>query len=434
MGGLAPIDPDMRALVVRLRAAGRVKLGLLSNANRGWTERLREHGVADLFDDVVVSADVGLAKPDPEVFLLATRRLGVEPTACLMIDDQSQHVESAQRVGLRTRAQTNFYDLAIIGGGPAGLAAAVYGASEGLHTVMIEREAPGGQAGMSSRIENYLGFPTGISGMALAGRARTQAEKFGAEVAIARRAVRLDCDSFPYRILLEDGEMVRARSIVLAGGARYRKPELPDLARFEGTGILYSATYMEAQLCSGEEVAVVGGGNSAGQAAVFMAQHAVHVHVLVRGPGLAESMSRYLIQRIEDTPNITLRTRTQIVSLKGETMLEGVRWRNLETGIEEDRPILHVFMMTGADPNTDWVKGCVILDDKGFVKTGADLDPDELTERGWRLPRPPHLFETSIPGVFAVGDVRAQSVKRVASAVGEGSISVQLIHRVLQEQ
>jgi thioredoxin reductase (NADPH) len=452
-GSIIEVDRDhLRALVSRdfelseifLRAfilrrvgllAGRSDLILLGSRHSAPTMRIKEfltrNGQPFTYQDV---------ETEPGIETMLERfQIGINDVPVMLcaskVHKNPTIPDLAAALGLSPTLDAKVVrDLVIVGGGPAGLAAAVYGASEGLDVLVLEGIAAGGQAGTSSRIENYLGFPTGISGMALAGRARTQAEKFGAEVAIARRAVRLDCDSFPYRILLEDGEMVRARSIVLAGGARYRKPELPDLARFEGTGILYSATYMEAQLCSGEEVAVVGGGNSAGQAAVFMAQHAVHVHVLVRGPGLAESMSRYLIQRIEDTPNITLRTRTQIVSLKGETMLEGVRWRNLETGIEEDRPILHVFMMTGADPNTDWVKGCVILDDKGFVKTGADLDPDELTERGWRLPRPPHLFETSIPGVFAVGDVRAQSVKRVASAVGEGSISVQLIHRVLQEQ
>jgi thioredoxin reductase (NADPH) len=226
---------------------------------------------------------------------------------------------------------------------------------------------------------------------------------------------------------------VKTRTIVIASGARYRKLALPELPRFEGTGIFYSATHMEGQMCRGEEIAIVGGGNSAGQAAVYLSQLASHVHVLVRGPGLADSMSRYLIQRIEATPGITLRTRTQIDALEGDDHLERMRWRQVDSGITETRPIRNLFLMTGADPNTDWLKGCVVLDPDGFVKTGADLLPEDLSAGHWALPRRPYLMETTIPGVFAVGDARAASVKRVASAVGEGSISVQLIHRVLHE-
>jgi thioredoxin reductase (NADPH) len=324
-------------------------------------------------------------------------------------------------------------DVVIVGAGPAGLAAAVYAASEGLDVLVLEDTAPGGQAGTSSRIENYLGFPTGISGQALAGRALSQAEKFGAEVAIARRAVRLDCDSRPYKVKLSNGEVVRTKTVVIATGARYRKPDLPELARFEGAGVFYSATHLEAQLCEKGEIVVVGGGNSAGQAVVFLSSIADKVHMLVRGAGLAESMSRYLIQRIEDTPKVTLRTRTQIESLEGADRLERVKWRQLDTGDSELRPIQNVFLMTGADPNTKWLEGCVRLDATGFVKTGVDLLPEDLAEAGWRLPRPPYLMETSIPGVFAVGDVRSGSVKRVASAVGEGSICVQLVHRALHD-
>ena len=324
-------------------------------------------------------------------------------------------------------------DVVIVGAGPAGLAAAVYAASEGLDALVLESTAPGGQAGTSSRIENYLGFPTGISGQALAGRALTQAEKFGAEVAIARSAVRIECDERPYKIHLEGGDVVRTRAIVVATGARYRKLALPTLPRFEGNGVYYSATHLEGQLCQGEEVVVVGGGNSAGQAAVFLSQIADHVHVLVRGPGLAESMSRYLIQRIEGTPNITLRTRTEVCALEGTDRLESIAWRNVGSDKPDPRPIRNVFSMAGADPNTRWLDGCVALDDKGFVKTGADLSTDELTRDRWPLARRPYLMETSIPGVFTVGDARSTSVKRVASAVGEGSICVQLIHRALQE-
>jgi thioredoxin reductase (NADPH) len=324
-------------------------------------------------------------------------------------------------------------DVVIVGAGPAGLAAAVYAASEGLDVLVLENTAPGGQAGSSSRIENYLGFPTGISGQDLAGRALMQTEKFGAEVAIARGAVGLDCASKPYNVRLATGEVVRARTVVIASGARYRKPVLSELSRFEGAGIMYSATHVEAQLCKGEEIAIVGGGNSAGQAAVFLSQSSADVNVLVRGPGLAESMSRYLIQRIEDSSNVMLRARTQIDALEGTNRLERVRWRQLDTGESQTRAIRHLFLMTGADPNTGWLKGCVALDDKNFVKTGADLHPDELEQAGWPLARRPELLETSRPGVFAVGDVRAGSVKRVASAVGEGSVCIQLIHRALRE-
>jgi thioredoxin reductase (NADPH) len=324
-------------------------------------------------------------------------------------------------------------DLVIVGAGPAGLAAAVYAASEGLDALVLESTAPGGQAGTSSRIENYLGFPTGISGQALAGRALTQAQKFGAEVAIARSVVRIECDERPYKLHLEGGDIVRTRAIVVATGARYRKLDLPTLPRFEGNGVYYSATHLEGQLCQGEETIVVGGGNSAGQAAVFLSQLATQVHVLVRGPGLAESMSRYLIQRIEGTSNITLRTRTEVCALDGSDRLESIAWRRVGSDQPDRREIRNVFSMTGADPNTHWLDGCVALDDKGFVKTGADLLAEELTRDRWPLSRRPYLMETSIPGVFAVGDARSSSVKRVASAVGEGSICVQLIHRALQE-
>jgi thioredoxin reductase (NADPH) len=324
-------------------------------------------------------------------------------------------------------------DVVVVGAGPAGLAAAVYAASEGLDVLVLETTAPGGQAGSSSRIENYLGFPTGISGQELAGRALMQAEKFGADVAIARGAVALDCASKPYRVHLASGETVQTRTIVIASGARYRKPALPELSRFEGAGVMYSATHVEAQLCRDEEVAVVGGGNSAGQAAVFLSHGCACVNVLVRGPGLAESMSRYLIQRIEDSANVTLRTRTEIVALEGSRGLERVCWRQLDNGAAETRAIRHVFLMTGADPNTAWLKNCLVLDEKNFVKTGMDLRPDELETAGWPLARRPELLETSSPGVFAVGDVRSGSIKRVASAVGEGSVCVQLIHRALRE-
>jgi thioredoxin reductase (NADPH) len=324
-------------------------------------------------------------------------------------------------------------DLLILGAGPSGLAAAVYGASEGLDVLVLESSAPGGQAGASSKIENYLGFPTGISGQELAARAYTQAQKFGAQLMVAKGARRLACVRKPYAIEIEDGTRIPARTVIIATGAEYRRLSLPNLSQFEGAGIYYGATFIESQLCGGEEVIVVGGGNSAGQAAIFLAQTARRVHILVRSGGLAESMSRYLIRRIEQSPNIVLRTRTEIVGLEGSNHLERVRRRDKETGNVETHAIRHLFVMTGAAPSTKWLEGCVVLDDKGFIKTGPDLSPEELAAAGWPLARPPYLLETSLPGVFAAGDVRRGNIKRVASAVGEGSIAVAFVHRVLQE-
>ena len=328
--------------------------------------------------------------------------------------------------------QTKVRDLVVIGAGPSGLAAAVYGASEGLDVLVLETSSPGGQAGSSSRIENYLGFPTGISGGELAGRAYNQAQKFGAEILISK-GIRLVCDRKPYIVGVENGARIPARTVVVATGVEYRRPPCKNLSRFEGAGIYYAATFVEAQLCAGEEVIVIGGGNSAGQAAVFLAQMTKHVHVLVRSSSLAESMSRYLIRRIEGSPNITLRTHTEIVALEGGDHLESVRWRNSKTDQIEQHKICRVFIMTGADPNTRWLNGCIALDAKGFIKTGPDLSPENLNASRWPLARQPHLLETSLPGVFAVGDVRGGSIKRVASAVGEGSISISFVHQVIQE-
>src|ERR671927_751795 len=328
--------------------------------------------------------------------------------------------------------QTHVRDLIIIGAGPSGLAAAVYGASEGLDVLLLETSSPGGQAGSSSRIENYLGFPTGISGQELASRAYLQAQKFGAHMLIAK-ATRLIRDRKPYIIELENGARISTRTIVIATGAQYRKLPLENLSRFEGAGVYHGATFMEAQLCGGEEVIVVGGGNSAGQAAVFLAQTTKHVHMLVRSSGLAASMSRYLIRRIENSPTITLRPQTEIVAVEGSDHLNSVHWRNGKTGQTEKHGISHVFVMTGADPNTSWLNGCIALDDKGFIKTGPDLSTENLRTRGWPLMRQPYLLETNLPGVFAVGDVRGGSIKRVASAVGEGSIAISFVHQVLQQ-
>jgi thioredoxin reductase (NADPH) len=328
--------------------------------------------------------------------------------------------------------QTQVHDLVIIGAGPSGLAAAVYGASEGLDVLMLETSSPGGQAGSSSRIENYLGFPTGISGQELAARAYNQAQKFGAQVLIAK-ATRLACDRKPYVVEVENRARIQTRTIVIATGAQYRRLPLKNISRFEGAGVYYGATFVEAQSCGGEEVIVIGGGNSAGQATTFLAESAKRVHMLVRSAGLAETMSRYLIRRIEETATIILRPHTEIVELEGSDHLESVRWRNNQTGQIEEHNIRHVFIMTGADPNTRWLDGCVALDAKGFIKAGPDLSPEDLNSARWPLARRPYLLETSLPGVFAIGDVRGGSVKRVASAVGEGSIAISFVHQVLQE-
>ena len=328
--------------------------------------------------------------------------------------------------------QTHVRDLVVIGAGPSGLAAAVYGASEGLDVLVLETSSPGGQAGSSSKIENYLGFPTGITGQELAARAYLQAQKFGAHMLIAK-ATRLISDRKPYVIEFENGARISTRTVAIATGAQYRKLPLENLSRFEGAGVYYGATFVEAQLCGGEEVIVVGGGNSAGQAAVFLAQTAKRVYMLVRSAGLAASMSRYLIRRIENSPTITLRPQTEIVALEGDNHLNSAYWRNGKTGQTEKHEISHIFVMTGADPNTHWLNGCMALDSKGFIKTGPDLLPEDLGAAGWPLTRPPYLLETSLPGVFAVGDVRGGSIKRVASAVGEGSIAISFIHKVLQE-
>jgi thioredoxin reductase (NADPH) len=330
--------------------------------------------------------------------------------------------------------RTQVRDVIIVGAGPAGLAAAVYGASEGLDTLVIEPKAPGGQAGSSSKIENYLGFPMGVSGQELASRAVTQAQKFGADMLIARSVTRLNCERQPYRVMLDGGESLATRAIVIATGAQYNKLRVENLERFEGKGVYYGATYIEAQLCGDEEV-VVGGGNSAGQAAVFLSQSTRKVHVLVRSSELSGTMSRYLIQRLTENPGIELHYQTEITGLEGDGVLERMVWLDRKTGESSPHEIRHVFVMTGASPRTDWLRGCLALDKNGFILTGRDMESaaDAGESPKWPLQRPPHMLETSLPGVFAVGDARAGNVKRVASAVGEGAISIHLVHRTLAE-
>jgi thioredoxin reductase (NADPH) len=341
----------------------------------------------------------------------------------------------AERLGLTGHIEVDhIYDVAIVGAGPAGLAAAVYAASEGLDSVVIESEFPGGQAGASSKIENYLGFPTGISGQELAGRAVLQAEKFGAQMMVGDKVAQIRCDQRPYQLTLENGGLIEARSIVIATGAQYNKPNVENLGRYEGQGIYYAATFMEAQLCAGEEIVVIGGGNSAGQAAVFLAETVQKVYMLVRGKALSDTMSRYLIQRIVENPGIELHLETEIVGLAGDSHLEQVTWRDRATGQESTHDIRHVFVMAGASPRTDWLRDCLALDQQGFVLTGRDLDPVLATAPlKWPLSRPPEMLETSLPAVFAVGDIRSGNVKRVASAVGEGSISIHLVQLALTD-
>ena len=343
--------------------------------------------------------------------------------------DPDEHT-LARCIGMIDMAERDeLFDLLIVGAGPAGLAAAVYAASEGLKVVVIDCRHFGGQAGASARIENYLGFPTGISGMALAGRAYVQAQKFGAEVMIPAQAESLDCSQAgpggELQLKLADGRRLRARSLLIASGARYRRPAVPRLAEFEGRGVSFWASAIEARLCSQAEVALVGGGNSAGQAAVFLSQHAAQVHMLIRGPGLAASMSRYLIDRIAATPNIELHTHTELLSLQGDaqTGLSAIGWRCAETGIEDFCDLRHLFLFVGADPETGWLAGCgVAVDRHGFVLTGADATS---------LQHRPAALEASVPGVFAVGDVRSGSVKRVGGAIGEGAAAVAMIHQYL---
>jgi thioredoxin reductase (NADPH) len=385
-------------------------------SRNGYPLRLLDvHGDAE--DATATLAEHGMTAEDVPIVVCGRDRALKQPTnrqlgQCLGISEEL--------------APDAVFDVAVVGAGPSGLAAAVYAASEGLSTLVLEAEAPGGQAGTSSKIENYLGFPTGISGQALAGRAQVQAQKFGARIAVPCTVERLDCDVRPRALHLDDGSTVRARTVVIATGAHYRKLDLPNFDEFEGNGIHYAATAIEAGLCANEEVIVVGGGNSAGQAAVFLAGHAAHVHVLVRSESLAASMSDYLIGRIEASPKITLHTETEITALAGSRHLQEVTWTNRHNGERATKPIANVFLMLGAVPNTEWLRDCLDLDDKGFIRCGPNGSAP-------RPGRQPSLLETSRPGVFAVGDVRASSIKRVASAVGEGSIVVSSVHQVLAE-
>ncbi|MGB8014073.1 MAG: FAD-dependent oxidoreductase [Terriglobales bacterium] len=345
----------------------------------------------------------------------------------------SAPAEVAQKVGLRTRPETSFYDLAIVGGGPAGLAAAVYGASEGLHTVIVEREAPGGQAGMSSRIENYLGFPSGLSGGDLARRAVVQARRFGVEILAPQEAVGVRVEG-PYRIIkLADGNEISCHALMIASGVQWRRLEVPGIDRLQGAGVYYGGGATEALSCKGEMVHVVGGANSAGQAAMNFAKYAERVVILVRGDSLSSTMSQYLIDQIKETPNIQLWTHASVSEVHGETHLEEVSVLCSDTNKIERVPASAMFIFIGALPRTDWLAGTIERDDRGFVLTGPDTMQAGQHPKGWSLERSPFLLETTVPGIFAVGDVRHGSVKRVASGVGEGSVAVQFIHQYLSK-
>jgi thioredoxin reductase (NADPH) len=428
----------MRAFILRrieLLASSSGDVAVLGSLNSGGTLRIREflvrNGYPYSFIDLEKDKDV---QSMLDQFQISVTDIPVLIHRGEKVLRNPSNEEIAELLGFNESvSEQELRDVTIVGAGPAGLSAAVYAASEGLKTLLLETSAPGGQAGSSSRIENYLGFPNGVSGLELASRAYEQAQKFGAEFLIARSAERLSCDSRPYQLTTVGGSTLRSKTIVIATGAQYRKLQLDNLAKFEGVGIYYGAAAIEAQMCESKEVVVIGGGNSAGQAAVFLSRTANHVHMLIRSGGLASSMSRYLIRRIEETPNITLHTHTEVVELKGEEHLESVVLCNNQTGESREWPYRHVFMMTGASPNTEWLRGCLALDDNGFVLTGPDLTDEHLRNAGWSLPRKPRLLETTIPGVFAAGDVRSGSVKRVASGVGEGALAITFIHQALSE-
>src|SRR5438270_490479 len=383
--------------------------------------------------------DVELSANDPEVKQLLDS-LGPEAVnlPVVLFPDGTKLLEStpgavAQKVGLRTRAETDFYDLAIIGGGPAGLASAVYGASEGLHTVIVECDAPGGQAGMSSRIENYLGFPNGLSGGDLARRAVVQAKRFGVEILSPQEAVGVRTEG-SYRIIkLKDASEISCHALMVATGVQWRRLEAPGIDRLQGAGVYYGGGSTEALSCKGEIVYVVGGANSAGQAAMNFARYAERVVILVRGESLSSTMSQYLIDQVQHTPNIQLWTHASVAEVHGETHLEEISVLCSDTNKVERVPASAMFIFIGALPRTDWLGSLVERDDRGFILTGPDLIREAQRPKGWELDRDPFLLETNVPGLFAVGDVRHGSVKRVASGVGEGSVAVQFIHQYLSK-
>ncbi|MFF8395119.1 FAD-dependent oxidoreductase [Streptomyces sp. NPDC016172] len=346
---------------------------------------------------------------------------------------EPEAVDLAARVGLATTPTADFYDLVVIGGGPAGLGAAVYGASEGLRTVLVERSATGGQAGQSSRIENYLGFPDGVSGAQLTDRARRQASKFGAEILTAREVTALEVNGAARIVRFSDGSAVAAHSVILATGVSYRQLAAPGCEELTGCGLYYGSALTEAPSCQGQDVYIVGGANSAGQAAMYLSRGAKSVTLLVRGESLSASMSHYLIQQIEESPNIQVRARTVVEEAHGDGRLERLTLRDVDSGHTEQVDAQWVFVFIGAAPLTGWLDGTVLRDERGFILAGPDLSADGRPPEGWELDRPPYHLETNVPGVFVAGDARSESAKRVASAVGEGAMAVMLVHRYLEQ-
>jgi thioredoxin reductase (NADPH) len=442
MRDLMAVNPDLGELIMQAFILRRMRMiaqhvspvTLVGSGYAAETMRLRDflmrNGTPYEYIDLEQAVDVEV--------LLNEFDVRPEETPIVLCDGKvlrNPSIEAvAECLGISSLTiEEGLYDVAIIGGGPAGLAAAVYAASEGLKVIVLERMAPGGQAGTSSRIENYPGFPTGITGQALAGRTWQQAQKFGAEFAIPREVTALTMEAGELRVALSTRETARARTVIVASGVFYRQPDIPGIERYIGSGVHYAASYLESLLVHDQEVAVIGGGNSAGQAAIYLSGYARHVYLLVRGQSLAASMSRYLIHRIEKTPNITLLTYTELAELKGDETLQSVRWINSVTGEETERPVRHVFVFIGAVPCTDFLDPSVARDSKGFIKTGSALSEAERAR--YTAPadgRPPQYLETSWPKVFAIGDVRAGSLKRVASAVGDGAGVVTLVHEALQ--
>ena len=431
-------DLILQTFLVRRNAlidGGKSSLKLIGSHFSRDTHRLREF----LTRNNQPFAFVELEKNPAVAELLLNLGVGVDETPILMC--RANHVcknpsdaEVAQVLGFDAFETADICEVLVVGAGPAGLAASVYAASEGLSVTTLDTSAPGGQAGTSSKIENYLGFPTGISGRDLADRATMQAQKFGARLANPVEAVRLEREGPNYKISFADGRSIRGRAVVLATGAHYRRLDVPEAAHYEGCGIYYGATAMEADLCVGRDVAVIGGGNSAGQGAVYLATKARNVHILVRRADLDATMSRYLIRRIKETHNIHLHPLCEVSGLEGDgKCLEAIRIHCREPGGPTRLEVSDLFLFLGADPCTSWLEGAVAMDAKGFLRTGTDLTPEDRDAFGWPAGREPTLFETSLPRVYAVGDVRSGSVKRVASAVGEGSIVVQFIHRALSE-
>ncbi|MBO9198085.1 FAD-dependent oxidoreductase [Rhizobium sp. 16-449-1b] len=426
-------EPDIGETIIRayiLRRAGFVRHSeggvlLIGDRHHADVLRIQRFLTRNLYPVAVVDpATEPTAMPLMQGLAVTADALPVVVTPDRKVWSRPSNAALADLLGINEPPERDtVYDVAVVGAGPAGLAASVYGASEGLSTIVLETLAPGGQAGTSSKIENYLGFPTGISGQALAGRAHIQAQKFGARISVSHEVMKLDCSSHPYRLFLDDATSLRARSIVIATGARYRKLDVLNYDKFEGQGIHYAATAMEAQVCADETIVVVGGGNSAGQAAVFLSRTVKHVHMLMRS-GIASTMSDYLVQRIERSPRISLYQQAEITALHGDKTLNGVTWIDHRTGESHELDVTSIFVMIGASPNTGWLDGCLDLDQHGFVKTGMATVGDT----------PPSPYATSKDGIFAVGDVRAGSVKRVASAVGEGSVVIAAIHQFLERQ